>query len=59
MYSEKLKNQSIFFTNFLLTFWNYKYVKSMFSAPSEWLIFQKIFVSSGSIQNTLSRYTPP
>ena len=26
----------IIFTNLLITFWNYWYVKSMFSAPSKW-----------------------
>ena len=53
MYSDELKNQfwlkksyvtgffveQFFFTNFLITFENYSYVKSMFSAPYEWLIF--------------------
>ena len=30
---------NFFLTNLLITFGNYQYVKSMFSAPSEWLIF--------------------
>ena len=51
MYSENLTNQiwqklryrffaeQLFFTYLLRTFGNYYYLESMFSAPSEWLIF--------------------
>ena len=31
--------RQFFFTNLLITFGNYQYVKLMFSAPSQWLIF--------------------
>ena len=31
---------TFFFTDLLITFGNYKYVKSMFSVPSEWLILR-------------------
>ena len=68
MQSDKLTNQfwlekklgyrffcwTIFlFTNLLITFWNYWYVKSMFSPPSEYLIFFHIFILLGSIRSPL------
>ena len=55
---KKLRYQSfllnnICLTNLLITFWNYSYVKSMFSVPSEWLVLQR-FSSHQEIFQILS-----
>ena len=44
---------NFFFTNLLIIFWNYQYVKSMFLPPSEWLIFLYFHPIRKYIRNTL------